>query len=190
MANFTPYKVTALPTPLVPDSIYFVAPAGSPEGYMEIYVVGSDGASIRSTLTRAQTQAMIDASVASASGGGTVIVDDISARDALQPDNAARVFVVDATGDPTVSSGGAEYMWRTSTTSWIKISETESQDLVLAWASINGKPNSTVANIDDAVNKRHSHANMTELNKIGQDATGNFTYGGVRPRAVWEDDAW
>lgn len=190
MATFTAHKLTALPTPVVPNSIYFIAPAGAPAGYMEIYVVHSDGSTVRSTLTRDQVQAMIDAAVASASGGGTIIVNDIAARNALTPDNAQRVFVVNATGDATVTAGGAEYMWRANPAGWIKISETESQDLVLSWATLTGKPSSTPANIDDAVSKRHAHANMTELNQIGQDAQGQFTYAGARPRTVWEETAW
>lgn len=190
MATFTTHKLTALPSPLVPNSIYFIAPAGAPAGYMEIYVVHDDGTTVRSTLTRGQVQAMIDAAVASASGGGTIIVDDVAARDALTPDNAQRVFVVDATADASVDAGGAEYMWREASNAWIKISETESQDLVLAWASLSGKPTSTPAQIDAAVSATHTHPNMTELGKIGQDGDGHLTYGGVRPSPAWESTAW
>ena len=121
---------------------------------------------------------------------GTVIVDNIAAHNALTRKNAQRVYVVNATGDSTANSGGAEYMWRSSTSAWIKLSEAESQDLVLAWANITGKPSSGVAAIDDAVAKRHSHANATQLDKIGEDGAGNVTYGGARPRIAWDSTGW
>lgn len=119
-----------------------------------------------------------------------MIVDNIAARNALTPKNAQRVYVVNATGDSTANSGGAEYMWRSSTSAWIKLSEAESQPLVLAWANITGKPSSGVAAIDDAVAKRHSHANATQLDKIGEDGAGNVTYGGARPRIAWDNTGW
>ena len=54
-----------------------------------------------------------------------------------------------------------------------------SEDLPeVAWAVITGKPDSAVADIDDAVAKRHAHANAAQLDKIGE-ADGVLTYGGV-----------
>lgn len=190
MANFKIFKETALPGSLEPNSLYLVAPTGAPAGYMEIYVSDAAGTTTRSTLTRSQVQALIDATVAAATGNATIIVDDIADRDALTPTNAARVYVVDASADPTVTAGGAEYMWRASPAGWIKISETESQDLVLAWANLTGRPTATPGDIDDAVTKRHVHANKTQLDKVGEDGTGNFTYGGTRPGIEWQSTGW
>ena len=45
----------------------------------------------------------------------------------------------------------------------------------IAWAVITGKPSSTVANIDDAVTKRHAHANKAQLDKVGETG-GVMTY--------------
>lgn len=190
MADYLVHKVTALPSNLQPHSIYLVAPTAGPADYLEIYVTDAAGTATRKTLTRPQIQAMIDAAVASASGGGTVFVDDIAGRDALTPDNAQRVYVVNATGDGTVATGGAEYIWRASPGLWIKLSEAESQDLVQAWANIIGKPDSSPAAIDDAVTKRHSHANATQLANIGEDQEQNLTYRGARPRIAWDTANW
>lgn len=190
MANFNVFKETALPGSLQPNSIYLIAPTAGPADYLEIYVTNVAGDAIRSVLTRPQVQALIDAAVASATGNATVIVDDIADRDALTPTNAMRVFVVDASADLTVESGGAEYMWRDSNGSWVKLSETESQDLVMAWASLTGKPTSTPGDIDAAVTQRHTHANKTQLDKVGEDGSGNFTYGGVRPKTEWQSTGW
>ena len=49
---------------------------------------------------------------------------------------------------------------------------------VLQWANIQGRPTSTAAEIDDAVSKRHSHANMVTLDKVGEDAGGLLQFNG------------
>lgn len=49
----------------------------------------------------------------------------------------------------------------------------------ISWAKISGAPTSTVAEIDDAVAKRHAHANATQLGKIAEeDGTGRLLYTG------------
>lgn len=188
MPNLEAHKVTALPGALLPHSIYFVAPAARPN-YVEVYVTNAAGDAARKIIDQPDIQAMIDAAVAAGSGG-TIIVDTIAARDAVSAENAQTVYVVDASADATVTSGGASYIWRESTTSWIKMSEAESLDLSLTWAAITGGPSSTPANIDAAVAARHTHANATELGKIGEDGDGNLTYGGVQPMAPWASTGW
>lgn len=54
------------------------------------------------------------------------------------PFTGAHAFVTDASGDPTVTSGAAEYIW--NGTVWVKIAEVESMDVVLSWENITGKP--------------------------------------------------
>ena len=49
----------------------------------------------------------------------------------------------------------------------------------IAWAVITGKPESAVADIDDAVAKRHAHANAAMLDKINE-ADGVMTYDGAK----------
>lgn len=188
MPNYQVFKETALPAQLAPHSVYFVAPAARP-GYLEIYVTNAAGDGARKVIDHSTVQAMIDAAVAAGSGGAT-IVNTITERNALTAKNAQQVLVLDATGDTTVSAGAATYVWRASNSSWIKISEAESLDLALTWAKLTGGPSSTPANIDDAVTKRHAHSNKTELDKIGQDAGGNLTYGGALPHIGWDSTGW
>lgn len=188
MANYQVFKETALPGGLTANSIYFVAPAARPD-FVEIYVTNAAGDAARKVIDQATVQAMIDAAVAAGSGGA-VIVDDIAARNALTADNAQQVLVLDASADATVTSGSATYVWRAATSAWIKISESESMDITLSWAALTGAPSSTPAAIDDAVTKRHSHANATELDKIGEDGDGNLTYGGARPHIAWDSTGW
>ena len=100
------------------------------------------------------------------------VVDDIDARDALSPYEGLRVHVKDASADSTVGEGWAEYLF--DGTSWIKTAESESIDVVQQWADIQGKPTSSVANIDDAVSKRHSHSNKAILDAITSAGSGSI----------------
>jgi hypothetical protein len=119
------------------------------------------------------------------------IVADIAARNALVLTKNTQVLVLDATGDSTVTSGAATYLYRVSTTSWIKISEAESLDLVLQWANIQGKPTSSPSAIDTAVSNSHTHTNKTQLDKIGENPDGHFTYNSALPKIGWEGTiAW
>lgn len=186
MATYSIYKETTLPGVLQANSIYLVAPAARPD-YVEMYVTGTSASTIKRIIDAAQVQSLIDAAV---SGINTLeVVANIAARNALTPTRNIQVLVLDATGDATVASGAATYVYRFSTTSWIKISEAESQDVVLQWSNIQNKPTSSVADIDDAVTKKHTHANKTELDKIGESG-GQFTYNGSRPVIDWTSSAW
>lgn len=51
----------------------------------------------------------------------------------------------------------------------------------VAWSNITNKPTSSVQNIDDAVSKRHSHANISTLASITQDVSGN---------PLWKGSEW
>lgn len=56
----------------------------------------------------------------------------------------------------------------------------ESGDLPeIAWAVITGKPASSVEDIDDAVSKKHAHANAAQLDKVTE-ADGVMTYDGAK----------
>lgn len=181
-------KETAVPGTFGPHELVLVAPAARPDS-VEVYVSNSTGSAARRVPTVPDIQAMIDAAVAAGSGGA-VIVDDIAARDAITPENAQTAYVVDASADATVTSGGALYIWRESTTSWIKMSEAESLDISLTWTAISGRPTSTPAQIDATVAASHGHSNLTELNNIGQDGDGNLTYNGNLPSAGLDTAAW
>jgi hypothetical protein len=169
--------------------VFFVAPQDKPN-YIEIYVSNTSGTALKRLLTDVDIQALIDASI-SGLAGEMPIVANIAARNALSPTENTQVLVLDATGDVTVTSGAATYIYRFSTTSWIKISEAESLDLVLQWANIQGKPTSSPSAIDTAVSNSHTHTNKTQLDKIGENADGLLTYNSSLPKIGWEGTiAW
>ena len=90
----------------------------------------------------------------------------------------ALYLVVNATGDATVAAGAALYFYDKASTTYTKLSEYESMDVVTAWASITGRPASTPAAIDAAVGAAHTHANMAVLNGL-TDSGGTLRYLGV-----------
>lgn len=187
MATYRIYKETALPGSLTAHSIYLIAPAAHP-GYLEIYVTDAAGTAHRRTPTIPDIEGLIADALGSVSQ--IEIVDNIAARDALTVYNGLQALVLDASADATVDAGAATYIYRSSTTSWIKISEAESLDVAITWAALSRKPTSAVADIDDAVTKRHTHTNKTQLDKIGEDVNGDFTYNGGLPVIAWTSTAW
>ena len=184
--TFKPSKLTAVPTlPCDPNAFFVVGPTNKPN-YIEIYVSNNAGTALRRLLTDTDIQGLIDTSI-SGLAGEMPIVADITARNALTLTKNTQVLVLDATGDATVQSGAATYLYRVSTTSWIKLSEAESMDLVLQWANIQGKPTSSAAAIDTAVTNSHVHnGNLTQLDKIGENASGLLTYNNSLPKIAWE----
>jgi len=176
MATYSVYKETALPATLEANAIYLITASGNTD-YLEVYVANQAGDATRRLPTEADIQALINLQVDAVNN--VRVADDITDRDALTglPTNV-KVIVIDATDDPSVDSGGAEYVSTDGGTTWTKTSESESMDAVLNWSNIVGGPTSSPANIDDAVTKRHVHANKTELDKISEDADGHATYAG------------
>jgi hypothetical protein len=178
-------KVNTLPGTYDPSTLYMVKSAES--GLFDLYVSTDDGASARHLISKPEITSMINTAIASFS---TVqVVATIAARDALNPTTTTQVIVVDATGDATVASGTATYVYDLANTTWVKISESESMDVVLQWSNIQGKPSSAVADIEDAVDRRHSHANSSVLSGLS-DIGGALAYGGAPVRAYLEEESW
>lgn len=180
-------KVTTLPAILEGHTMYLVAPVGKPN-HVEVYVTSADASAVKRIVNIDDIQSMINTSIAASTA--FEIVDNITARDALSLVGNKFVLVLDATGDPSVTAGAATYAWRSATSTWNKISEAESLDVTLTWASIQNKPTSSVADIDAAVAQRHTHSNFTELGKISEDLNGDFQYSGNHPRARLEAADW
>lgn len=182
LGQFSIYKENSLPAELKANSFYCIPSAGQPD-FMEIYVTNSDGTSAKRVPTHGDVSAMIGTALA---GFTTIqVVADIAARDAVSPNKPIFVLVLDATADATVAAGSASYVYDNDAAAWVKVAEYESLDVVLSWDSIQGRPNSSVADIDDAVARRHSHVNKAVLDKVGEDANGRMTYQGMGTFVTW-----
>ena len=180
------HKVNALPGSLEASALYLVKSAEA--GLLDLYVSSKDGTEARHIISKAEIQSLVNTAVAGASN--IFVVADIAARDALAPTVVTQAIVVDATADTTVKSGAATYVYNPVGTAWQKIAEHESMDLTLSWGGIVGRPTSSVAEIDDAVGKRHTHANAATLDKFGQDGDGQVTYGGKNIHVYLSSDQW
>lgn len=113
----------------------------------------------------------------------TTIVENIAERDLIASKIPGdRCVVLDATADPTVEQGGAEYIWMPAKGDeapyWRKLTEDESQDVILQWESIIGKPAQPVAKIDEAALLAHEHDNKSLLDSLDKDENGRLTIGG------------
>ena len=141
---------------------------------------------------------------------------DIGLRDALNPTKNILCLVLDATADPTVNSGSALYAYELATTTWHKVSEYESLDLTGLMTSFGikvgagatesisngetitfaaGSANISIVRsgntltFDVSGGAAHSHTNLTELNKIGQDGDGDLTYNSTAV-LKWSSTSW
>lgn len=86
------------------------------------------------------------------------VVDTIASRDALteaQRYEGLRVFVLDATADESVDSGGAFYILKSGLTNsdWHKTTEDESLDI--DWTVFLNKTTETLDNINEGSDKKH-----------------------------------
>ena len=168
-------RVTALPETLAAETIYLVKTGTE----LTLTVTGNDGAVVATTVSKADVNTAISTAIGAVDMSNSVeFAADIAARDAMTLTKSTFVYVADATGDPTVTAGAAMYLYDFTNTTWIKVTEYESLDLVLSWDSINGRPESSGGDIDDAVSKSHSHDNMEVLDLLSVD-DGKLQYNGV-----------
>lgn len=95
------------------------------------------GATITDNVTIKAALQELETAVEAVPGQVQYVVADITARDALTPNNADIAYVVDASADATVASGAAMYI--RSSGAWAKIGEFESLDVAtdLATGTIN-----------------------------------------------------
>jgi uncharacterized surface anchored protein len=179
-------RVNALPATLEANTLYLVKSAST--GLMEMTVTGNTSSEVRHLINEAEIQTMINNSVANFSN--IRLTADIATRDALVLDHNSIVLVADATGDATVNAGAALYFYDVAGNTYTKVSEYESLDVVLEWSAIQNKPTSSVADIDDAVARKHSHANIATLDLLTQDANGNLLVNGQYPGTYIATTEW
>ena len=183
------FRETSLPNTFVPYSIYFITDDNSAE-HTNIYVSSADGTSARRVMTPTDVNTAIIGALGNINE--ITVVNDIGERNTIRTTkpNTSYVYVIDATIDSTVTAGGATYLRDVSTSSWIKVSEAESMDVVLNWANIQDKPISEVADIDEAVAQRHTHANKDVLDKLSEDANGEMLYNNIPVSTRWDSVNW
>ena len=187
--NLQFYGLSALPATLEADAFYFIENGN----YVESYITNSMGTA-RQIGNSLMINTLVAAALANWSGASSqvIIVPDILARDTLADtaETNLMVLVVDATGDATVGSGSALYALDFAATTWYKLAEYESMDVVLDWDDLVNGPTSSAAQIDDAVSKAHSHANKAVLDKLTESAGGDLLYDGEGLKTQWLSKDW
>jgi hypothetical protein len=172
-------RVTSLPNSdnREESTVYLVKDAVN-EGFFEIYATGQS-TEVQKLFGRAEVNAAVADAIA---GSGSLrVCSDITERDALEPDSVTLALVLDATGDSTVSTGAALYVYDNADdgAQWHKVSEYESMDVELSWDSLSGKPTSSAAAIDAAVAASHEHENLGVLNGLTVSDDDLLMYGEI-----------
>ncbi len=161
------YKEVALPGSPDSNAIYAIKAGAATE--VDLYISDTSG-----TAYPVVTDQRILNLISGAVSPEIQIVADIAARDALALTVNSFVVVQDASADATVDAGAALYVWDNANTTYSKLSEFESLDVVIDWADIQNKPASTVAAIDQAVTDSHTHANKAVLDGINTVGSGDI----------------
>lgn len=161
------HKVTSLPGEPAANAFYFVENGT----YAEAYLTDDEG-----TAKAIGNSSMITAVSSAAAVSESSVVADITARDALTPNTADLVYVVDASADSNVSSGAALYVYDGD--SWERIAEFESLDFTVGAGSITATELAsdavTTAKINDgAVTTDKLGADAVTGAKIADDAVGS-----------------
>jgi len=117
-------------------------------------VIMLDGSNVEAEI------AAIKAAIAGQTG--CQVLNTIADRDGLTGMNPGdQVWVLDATGDSTVTAGAAKYLYVSEETGWVKTGEAESLDVVVQWEQVRG-----TEEVKAAMAKAHEHANKALLDSI------------------------
>lgn len=183
MAEVKFFKESTLPASPVANAWYMIINGD----YAETYITNSSG-----VAKMVGNSVMINQLIATqlSSLSQTYIVANIAARNTLTATLTSNsiIQVVDATGDATVGTGGATYLWDNANHISIKVSEFESLDAVVQWTTVVGRPSSTPGQIDSAVTDSHTHSNKTLLDLL-TDVGGNLAYNGTEVKG-WNTVNW
>ena len=168
-------RVNALPGTLAAETIYLVKTGTE----LTLTVTGATGAVVATTVSKTDVNTAISTAIGALDMSNSVeFAATIAARNAMTLTKSAFVYVADATGDATVAAGAAMYLYDLTNTTWHKVTEYESLDLVLSWDNIDGKPESSAGAIDSAVAKRHDHDNIAVLGLLTATG-GKLQYNGA-----------
>lgn len=178
-------KVTEIPVPVEPNMIYAVTEPQS--GLMTLWMSNYFGSGTRMLPSGYHVLQMVNEAI---NQFNNIQVVDTYDQLASFTNKLNVVLVRDATLDPSVNSGSALYLYNKPEARWIKVTEFESMDVVYRWEDIQGKPVSSAANIDSMVFQRHSHDNLEQLSKIGEDADQHFMYNNQYLSAPIAVDTW
>lgn len=180
--------VLTLPGILEPNSFYYVQNGSFAEGYLTD-AAGTAKAVGNSTMINSLVgQYLIEWEKTS---NEMPILATIAERDdyTASLEKNSFILVIDASADPTVGAGSALYAFDFEAQATYKVAEYESMDVVLKWSALEGRPDSTPAQIDSSVSKSHSHTNKAVIDGLS-DEDGELKYKGEPISTAWATSDW
>ncbi len=182
-------KVTSLPSELSPNSFYYL----ENNDYAESYITDASGTA-KAIGNSAMIKDIVDSQLQEQVLDKLKTIEfakTIADRDAMtsSAEQNMLILVIDATADPTVDDGAALYAYDHETKETHKVAEWESMDISLKWEDIDGRPTSSVAQIDLAVTQTHTHANKATLDKLSEE-DGELLFAGESIATQWTTRNW
>lgn len=179
MANeFIISRVVELPDPLVANTMYIVRQPGSTRA--SVTFTGANINDVGSLLTITEVEDLVERAVTDAvkANKSVFIVADIAAMHALEPTIPVIAYVRDTSDDPTAQTASGSYVFSPESGLWLPMNTGGSVGPVtVAWGNIIGRPSSSAASIDQAVQEMHTHTNRAVLDKFGESG-GKATFSG------------
>lgn len=187
-----PYKIrferlNELPETVQPSTMYIIKNPNRAD-LVDLYFSNIHGSGTQRVYSSEDIQNYVDYQVGGISN--IEVVANIAARDALVPSRTVVALVTDATGDNTVRSGAATYLYNPTNYQWVKIAEFESVDVTFQWSALENKPISTAEAIDQTVIAKHAHSNSALLAGVGEDELGGMLYKGISKGTVLSASEW
>jgi hypothetical protein len=161
---------------------------GDRDQYLAIKASDKDGTELVASIDMIELQQRIDGAFNTYTS--LVSVSNIVGRNGLTLLADTLVFVVDASGDPTVDAGSAMYFYTRNTDTYTKTFAEEDMDgLSMEWTAILNRPVTSVAQIDAYVTASHPHMNLDALDNVSEDAvSGNMLYNSIELQPGWRID--
>lgn len=175
MANelITIEKVTALPNTRTPNTIYLVKEPST--NLLTVYVTGLTPDVIARTIDSVDVTSQIDTAVSNLSL--VTFAEDVQEMMAMTPASNSLIYVYDASADPNAGAGPSAYVYNFVNETFMLLPKGAGSGGAVNWASIVGRPSSSVGDIDLAVSMRHSHANKPVLDQFSE-ISGEVAYKG------------
>ncbi len=174
-----------LPVGTEPNTLYLIAKEDRPDLPLSAYVTDKEN-----QLRTLFSMDVVNEAIQTAVGEGvntrvlSKVVADLTERDALELASDALVLVRNNDYAPSAQQQGPMcYFFVHETREWFPIAGGVGG--VASWETISGKPVSSVASIDEAVEHRHTHGNKEVLDQISESSNGQLTYKGTPLSNVW-----
>lgn len=183
---FVIVRVRELPAEPTPNTMYIIRPSDGE--FVSVVFTGFDPSDPARLMTVDDVSSVVESAIeqAATESAEVFFVDNITAMWALAPMGNAIAYVADTSGDPTAVNAKGAYIYHREAGLWVAMPSGADE---IKWTDIVGRPNSTAAQIDAAVQASHTHSNKSVLDRIS-DVDGTLKYRGVAVGDVAVSTTW